>query len=404
MGNVLHELGEYEEARRHYIRATELNHLAPEVWKNLGTTFHQLRMYEEELRCYDRALELQPNLVQGLASKGVTLGEVHERYDDGLRLIDEAIRIGDGIIHWPHIHFWKARLLLKTDAVAAALQAATAGLRIAPDHKALIALKARLLALLWPTDDGLRAEAKAFYASRVRARESEFASWFELAKIAHCDGAVEDAFSFLSGALGIASGLVACGAALQHLASVEDLLCLCNDVEPYVDARTVFPIDAYVPEDDADAWASLASYLWVTFGVAFGTLVKDCQSSLRQPAKGSADLEASFSRALQLIARAIVTTVRVHAHEFRDRPKQARIEAMARIATLPYLVYIQEAAALFGVIAQQQKRDIPADFFERVLPREDDAGPVVGLLDEVIGVANDVLKLFPTEGDQAEEG
>jgi len=159
-GNVLHALGEYEEARRMLTQASEMAPERAEVWKNLGTIHFHLHEHHEELACYDRALSIDPHLPEALCSKAVTYILVFQRFDEARQLLNSARTARSSLdLHWPRFWFWLAFAAHHAGDQHAALEALDAGLEIVPAAEDLLSLKVEVLAKLWRSDPAYRSAA-----------------------------------------------------------------------------------------------------------------------------------------------------------------------------------------------------------------------------------------------------
>jgi tetratricopeptide (TPR) repeat protein len=91
-GNVLLNLGEYNESISAYNKAIELNQSLAVAWKQKGNAFLNLTKYYESLKCYDNAIKLDPNYASAWNNKGVTLKNIGE-YDAAINAWNKAIEL-----------------------------------------------------------------------------------------------------------------------------------------------------------------------------------------------------------------------------------------------------------------------------------------------------------------------
>lgn len=91
-GNILGELGRYQEALRCYEQAISLEPLYAEAYCNQGNTLQVLGRYQEALASYEKAVKLDPSYAQ--AFYGVArLFNLRMQYEYALGCCDQALRI-----------------------------------------------------------------------------------------------------------------------------------------------------------------------------------------------------------------------------------------------------------------------------------------------------------------------
>ena len=91
-GNLLLNLGEFNEAINAYNKAIELNQSNATAWKQKGNALLNLTKYQEALECNNKAIELDPKYASAWNNKGVALVYLGE-YDDAIKAWDESIRL-----------------------------------------------------------------------------------------------------------------------------------------------------------------------------------------------------------------------------------------------------------------------------------------------------------------------
>jgi len=184
LANTLSALGEYEEAKKMYIKSLKENNKAAETWKNLGSCYFHLGNHKKELVCMDVALSINPRLSEALISKGVTLGVIFKNYIKALNLINSVLENDKKICYrWPTIYYWKAKFLSDLSEKEKALNELEEGLKISPDSIHLLNLKAQILSQLWRIDKDYLAKASDFFEFRTRINEEDLASIRELVLI-----------------------------------------------------------------------------------------------------------------------------------------------------------------------------------------------------------------------------
>jgi len=88
-GNILKELGRFEEALISFDEAIRLAPSYPEGYNNKGNTLQDLHLYEESLIWYDKALTLNPEYVEAYCNKGNAL-EWLRRHQEAMINFDKA--------------------------------------------------------------------------------------------------------------------------------------------------------------------------------------------------------------------------------------------------------------------------------------------------------------------------
>jgi tetratricopeptide (TPR) repeat protein len=73
LGDVLFNLGDYEDAEKHYILANKMKPEDKRTWNNLGVILVRLGKTKEAISYYDRALELDPKFGGAWFNKGKAL-------------------------------------------------------------------------------------------------------------------------------------------------------------------------------------------------------------------------------------------------------------------------------------------------------------------------------------------
>ena len=343
LANTLSALGEYELAKKTYIRSLTYSKKEAMVWKNLGTCYFHLGDHKKELVCMNAALSINPNLSQALISKGVTLGFVYEKYADGLKLINSALENDKFLAyHWPLAYYWKAKFLSNLEEDQKAFNELEDGLKIAPDNKYILNLKAQILSQLWRIDRNYLFRAAEFYESRIRMDETELQSIRELALIYHELGQND---KFLETALKLINSF----AKLSYPLSKEDLeimntpiisiLDLINNIYMYHRYRESKPLIEYINFFDKEFTHELDKIFWLYFGFI---LAKTCNLI-----KESNDWdEISWSRISEqnalLFIEFLPTITKRICNRYCNCSKEKRMDIMSEaIVNLPYITLLE---------------------------------------------------------------
>ena len=91
-GNILKELGKYEEALMALDRAIELAPDYAEAYNNKGNVLQEMQRYQESLALYDKAISLQPNYAEAYSNKGNAL-ELLRQHNQAIWHYEQAIAI-----------------------------------------------------------------------------------------------------------------------------------------------------------------------------------------------------------------------------------------------------------------------------------------------------------------------
>jgi tetratricopeptide (TPR) repeat protein len=191
-GNVLHALGNHNQAKVEFIAALKYDPNQAMVWKNLGTVYYHLHDHKEELRCYDKALDLNNKLSEALASKGVTLLLVFGKPQEAADLIIQALDVDKPMgIRWPQAWYWLGKAYLKMGNFEDALNYINTGLDIVPHHSGLLDLKALILSKIWRESKHYIDDALSFFQFRVDLSKDDYDSLAELVRLYEVTGREE---------------------------------------------------------------------------------------------------------------------------------------------------------------------------------------------------------------------
>jgi tetratricopeptide (TPR) repeat protein len=184
LANVLADLDDKAGAEKHYLKAVELNPRHAQSWKNLGTLYTHLGDPEKGMKCFDTALEIEPQLVEAHLSKANNWLMFFDQPQEAVKGFQAALAIEPDLDRrWRHYRYWYSRALLEAGQTEAALIEADAGLRLHPDNRPLLDLKAEIFSRLWPADPRFIVPAQAYFRFRLRCFERDFEALRELMKI-----------------------------------------------------------------------------------------------------------------------------------------------------------------------------------------------------------------------------
>jgi len=91
-GNVLFELGRYEEALEEFSRSLELVPEDPATLGNRGLTLNRLKRHEEALAHFNRALELRPDDASTIDNRGIALLRLN-RHEEALADFNRCLEL-----------------------------------------------------------------------------------------------------------------------------------------------------------------------------------------------------------------------------------------------------------------------------------------------------------------------
>jgi tetratricopeptide (TPR) repeat protein len=405
LANTLSALGEYEVAKKTYIKSLKYSRIEAIVWKNLGTCYSHLGDHKRELKCINIALSINPQLSQALISKGITLGVVYEKYADGLKLINSALE-NDKLLayHWPIAHYWKAKFLSNLNENPKALNELDVGLGIAPDNIYLLNLKAQILSHLWRFDRNYLLKAAEIYESRIRINEGELQSIKELALIYHELGQ-DDKF------LDYALILINSFAELSHPLGKKDIeaikisttniMHIINNIYMYDGYRESKPLNEYIEYFGDEFAIELDMIFWLFFGTIFAKTCDAIKESKEWKEISwsyiSRQNELLFIEFLPLITKEICK-------KYSDSSKKKRMNIMSEaIVNLPYIILLETSreigylAGYYGGYYSVSSEEIDYRMDESI--DNSDVGVWYNnVIEIVISNTNDALHIF---GDEA---
>jgi tetratricopeptide (TPR) repeat protein len=196
LANVLDALGENEEAERHYSRSVELEPTNARAWKNFGSHLIKVGKCDVGMECFEKALQLNPNIVEGLLSKGAALLKFYGKAEEAIKCFDAAYRIAPELDRkWPYIRYWYSRALLMLRRYEEALKQVEIELSLRPGSRHLLNQKASVLSKLWIQNQAYEDEALEFLKFRAQAIPNDYAGLADLIEIYKKRGHPEEAWS-----------------------------------------------------------------------------------------------------------------------------------------------------------------------------------------------------------------
>ena len=91
-GNILKELGRFDEAKLSYKKAIDLDPRNHEAFNNLGNLQQELGHYSEAILNYEKAIGLAPNYAEAYSNKGNALEKLGD-YNQSLGMYEKAINL-----------------------------------------------------------------------------------------------------------------------------------------------------------------------------------------------------------------------------------------------------------------------------------------------------------------------
>lgn len=119
LGTLYAENGDYEKAKQHLVRASQINPNSPMIQVNLGNVYRKLKTPVHALKCFNRARQLMPNLYQALLGLGSTLLDLDEDYVKAAEYFQKALALAPDV---PEIYHQMGILLVKMDDLDGALK------------------------------------------------------------------------------------------------------------------------------------------------------------------------------------------------------------------------------------------------------------------------------------------
>ena len=349
LANTLSTLGEYEKARDYYLKALqcEENDL---IWKNLGTAYFHLDNHEKEIECLDKALALNPNNVEALISKGVTLGSIFKRYNEGLEFINIALEKNNEIKYrWPHVWFWKAKFLIESNNYEEALNEINKGLKIVPDYLALLNLKARILSQLWKRKSKYLNEAKNFFEFMIKLNKKEIESLGELALIYNKLRESNKSLLMLIKIVNIFSKYEINFEDLSYMnISFKDLFSLVENINLYGSYREYRPVIVYFNDIPLDVSSETEKKLWLAWGISFSKSAKIVKSANTIDKRFIKNL---FKRNKQVIENYISPIARNFSKEYKDLSVDIKIERLSLLLVYLPEIFLREFSSEVGYVS-----------------------------------------------------
>lgn len=183
-GNIISGLGEYDEALLHYQKGLALNPDEAMLWKNISNCYAHQKEHEKELECLNKALELNANLTEALISKGITLGNIFNQYDEAIKFLDKAIEsTKNSNFDNKYIYYWKAKFYNDSKNPKISLKIIKKGLDLFPGENYLENLKLNILISSWKKDEELKKEAKQTLEDFIKKFPKDIKLRIELLKI-----------------------------------------------------------------------------------------------------------------------------------------------------------------------------------------------------------------------------
>lgn len=109
LGNVYSAMKDYKQAIEVYEKSIEYDSLNAMTWKNVGSVYHELAKYDKEIECIDKALEIEPELIEAIVCKAITVGYNFKDDETAVVLLNQASRINEDFVYrWPTLLYWVA--------------------------------------------------------------------------------------------------------------------------------------------------------------------------------------------------------------------------------------------------------------------------------------------------------
>lgn len=181
--NTLSYLGEKDRAEELYNYAIKINPNNTEAWKNLGQLYNDTNQFEKALSCYNKALQTNPNKTEALISKGILIGQQHNKYEDALKLFEKALSLDKNIfINYSTIYFWLAHFNHELKELELALEWVNRGLDDDPSDEYLRRLKAEIFIKDIDSEQSLITEAITFFNDCLTIYPDDSSHYYYLCK------------------------------------------------------------------------------------------------------------------------------------------------------------------------------------------------------------------------------
>lgn len=241
--NTLNGLQDYEEAIIQYKISLTKNPNHAECWKNLGTTYWNIKQHDEEMVCYDKALSINPELKEALISKGITLAQVYNQYEEALQLFNHALQKGNTIPHsFIHSLFWVAYTHEKLGNLDEALLWINKGMEYLPSDIYFLNFKSNLLAKNWQKHAPFIAAGIEFFKYRLEL-ENDFKSLYYYIKIKGINQI--EAYNLIYEKTSLFNN-ISIDILDKFPFDWDDVVSVLSTLESYRDFRNTYPLSRYV--------------------------------------------------------------------------------------------------------------------------------------------------------------
>jgi tetratricopeptide (TPR) repeat protein len=187
-GNVLFNLGRYEDAIASYDKTIEFNPNDNAAWNNRGIVLHQLGLFEDAIKSYDKAIKFNLDEdVEHVAwnNRGMALHQLG-RFEDAIKSYDKAIKFNPDDDAWNNRGTALRQLGRFEDAIASYDEA----LKFKPDDHAAWNNRGIALGYL-----GRYEEAIASYDEALKFKPDKDAAWNNRGSTLFNLGRYEDALA-----------------------------------------------------------------------------------------------------------------------------------------------------------------------------------------------------------------
>ena len=272
-GNTLNELGNYHDAIEQYKLSLIKDPNHAQCWKNMGTTYYNIGEHVTEISCYDKALSINPDLPQALFSKGITLTQYFNRYEESLELFHRLLdRKNTLTFEYVNGLFWVAYCYEQIGDLAKALFWIDKGLSYEGSNPYFLNFKSNLLGRNWPDHPELKEKAVEFFEYRIEL-ENDPRNLYHLIIIE--DYTIEQALDLLKDKLDLYQKISHTDLALVSF-SLENLLVTLLHLEYYKGFRAKYPTSRYLNHLISPHFSISANFFNLVdliFGLAFNQAI-----------------------------------------------------------------------------------------------------------------------------------
>lgn len=184
LASVLAELGEPDEAEKHYLRCLDLKPDHAKAWNQLGRVFIRKDQIERGVECFNNAIQHNANLVEAQLSLATTLLLFYKKPAEAIRCFEVAYNISPELDRkWKYSRYWFSMALLEDGRAEESLAQIETGLALWQDDIYFLNQKVLILSHLRTKSKVYEDQAVKFLEFRAHALPQDYQGLAELIEI-----------------------------------------------------------------------------------------------------------------------------------------------------------------------------------------------------------------------------